>query len=56
MISTFFALVWIGGVGPAYQKPRDKGSGRLWAALDAVFWPNMVGEYFVRNYLEARIE
>jgi hypothetical protein len=56
MISTFFALVWIGGVGPAYRKLRDKGSGRLWSVLEAVFWPNTVGEYFVRNYLKARSE
>jgi len=55
-MNTFFLLVWIGGVGPAYQKLRDKGSGRLWSALDAVFWPSKVGEYFVCYYLDARSE
>jgi hypothetical protein len=48
VITFFVALVWLGGLGPAFEAAKKNGHG--WCSIfDAIFWPADVGWHLAKN-------
>ena len=42
-MSGFVFMIWFGGLPAAYTLNRARGTGRFWAALEAIAWPAGLG-------------
>lgn len=53
MTGWFVAMIWIGGLPVSYQQIRAAGYSHISSFFYAITWPCGIGEWFVKNYMEA---